>query len=688
MTREEAKDFIRNNAKYYLSPDKVGSGYICPICKSGSGKNGTGITTKDGVHFTCWTGCYTNSDIIDIIGLQYGLTDDRSKFEKAYSLFNIPLEDSSKRATAREGFRLEPEQNQPRIEQNTHTKEKEADYTAFYIEANKNLAKTDYLQKRGISFEVANRFQLGYVENYRVHNKGCWGWNCLIIPTSKSSYQIRNTDPKAEKKDRYKKWGKAHIFNKEAIKTADKPIFITEGEIDALSIIEAGGVAIGLGSTNSVDDFLNYISAIKPKQPLIPALDNDEEKNGKEGEGQKATQKLIKGLQELSLSFYEFDIVGNKKDPNEALTSNREEFIARVQEAYKKQEEKIEAQLEVERELIRRESVFCSFQGFLNHIKAGRVSFIPTGFAELDKLLDGGLYSGLYVVGAISSLGKTTFCLQIADQIAQSGQDVLIFSLEMAKYELMAKSISRLTFKLNDCKKEEAKTTRSILTGSFYKYYKEPELKLIEEANKKYLNNIAEHIYITEGMGNIGVSEIKEKIEQYIRSYKKAPVVLIDYLQILKPLDIRATDKQNTDIAVTALKRLSRDNNIPILAVSSFNRESYTEPVGFTSFKESGAIEYSSDVLLALQYEGMDWQQEDKEKRKARVRELFKENEEKGRAGQAQKIQLKLLKNRNGSKGSCNMYYYPMFNYFTESLDFEQAENEDTEEKENFFSGF
>ena len=702
MTREEAKEYVRNNPRYYLQPDKTGKGYICPICGSGSGKNGTGITTKDGIHFTCWGAgsCFKNADIIDIIGLQYGLTDS-SKFDKAYSIYNIQLEDSSKRATAREDFSPEPEQNQPKTEritqQNLHNSNyttkvtqqaEEPDYSSFYLEANKNLAKTDYLQKRGISFEVANRFQLGYVENYRAHNKLCWGWNCLIIPTSKSSYQIRNTDPKAEHNQRYKKWGKAHLFNIEAIETADKPIFITEGELDALSIIEAGGVAVGLGSKGSYKDFLTYIGLVKPKQPLIPALDHD--KAAKED-----TQKLIKGLQELSLPFYEYDILGENKDPNEALTHNREDFTAKIQEAYRQQEAKLEAQLEAERELIKRESVFYSFQGFLNNINKNTSSCIPTGFAELDNQLDGGLYAGLYVIGAISSLGKTTFCLQIADQIARAGHDVLIFSLEMGKYELMAKSVSRLTFTLNGCKKDEAKTIRGVLTWGTYPYHKEQEKKLFDKAKEEYLNNISENLFITEGLGDIGVVEIREKVEKYMRAYKKAPVVLIDYLQILKPLDMRATDKQNTDIAVSALKRLSRDKNIPILAISSFNRESYTEPVNLTSYKESGAIEYSSDVLIGLQYEGMDWQKddkgkyEDKDKRKGRVKNLFKENDTKGKKGEAVKIELKLLKNRNGSRGGCNMYYYPMFNYFTESLGFEPVEDEDTEEEqEPFFSGF
>ena len=63
----------------------------------------------------------------------------------------------------------------------------------------------------------------------------------------------------------------------------------------------------------------------------------------------------------------------------------------------------------------------------------------PTGFYELDDALCGGLYgSQLICIGAISSLGKTSFCLQIADQMAEAGKDVLIFSLEMSQDELLA----------------------------------------------------------------------------------------------------------------------------------------------------------------------------------------------------------------------------------------------------------
>ena len=77
---------------------------------------------------------------------------------------------------------------------------------------------------------------------------------------------------------------------------------------------------------------------------------------------------------------------------------------------------------------------------------------------------------------------------------------------------------------------------------------------------------------------------------------------------------MRATDKQNTDKAVVERKRVSRYYDVPIFAISSFNHENYTSPVNIVSFKESGAIEYTSDVLMALQFKGMDYIKKDEGK--------------------------------------------------------------------------
>ena len=145
-------------------------------------------------------------------------------------------------------------------------------------------------------------------------------------------------------------------------------------------------------------------------------------------------------------------------------------------------------------------------------------------------------------------------------------------------------------------------------------------------------------------------------------------MVVVDYLQILAPADIRASDKQNTDRNVLELKRLSRDHKIPVIGISSLNRDNYTEPINTAAFKESGAIEYGSDCLIGLQYVGMEYREGEKDQqRHQRIRELMNSNDAAARKGDGIEIEVRLLKNRNGSKGvSDPLLFYPVCNLFRE----------------------
>lgn len=307
-------------------------------------------------------------------------------------------------------------------------------------------------------------------------------------------------------------------------------------------------------------------------------------------------------------------------------------------------------------------------QNFLNGVRDSiNMPSIASGFAELDKVLGGGFYPGLYIMGAISSLGKTTLALQIADNVAQAGNDVIIFSMEMSRNELMAKTLSRLTFiqTVEEGKESKyAKTVRGITEGKRYPFYSDYEKKLIMDAANSY-NEYAGNIFIHEGLGDIGVTELRTTVEAHIARTGKAPFVMIDYLQILAPYDPRSTDKQNTDKAVLELKRLSRDSGIPVLAISSFNRENYSQSVSMVSFKESGAIEYSSDVLIGLQFRKQRdidaWNKDNPKKKKALDHDHEKRKE-------PREIELKILKNRNGATGgSADFDYYAKFNYYQEA---------------------
>lgn len=83
---------------------------------------------------------------------------------------------------------------------------------------------------------------------------------------------------------------------------------------------------------------------------------------------------------------------------------------------------------------------------FLNELESNcKYKARATLFSELDTELNGGLKSGLYIFGAVSRLGKTTLIQQIADNIASQGHKVIIFSLEQSRFELVCKSLSRIT---------------------------------------------------------------------------------------------------------------------------------------------------------------------------------------------------------------------------------------------------
>jgi len=642
--------------------------YICPSCGNGSGEDGDGICTKNGVHYKCFK-CGFYGDYLDILKNQYRTTDEKDIFR----MYNI--------AQLHTG---QPKAHVQRIEQAAQPKgsgqEQAQDHTLLFLQAKKDLhegsAGMRYLESRGISHATASRLGLGYAPAWRHPKRPGDAQDArIIIPTSPGSYLARALVN--GRRDKLKV-GSVEPFNLSVLYGTD-PVFITEAEIDALSIEEVGGQACAIGASSMTGKFLRLIAEKPPTAPLILSLDNDEA-------GQRAQETLKAGLVGLGLSVSEANISGQYKDPNEQLVADRTAFTALVasaqtriyplqankeasvafsgagstvtppqipntpESAYSRAEGHSESALsDAEVLAYKKTSAAHQLTAFMETIAIKQAATaVPTGFPELDAALGGGLYEGLYVIGAISSLGKTTFALQMADQVAASGTDVLVFSLEMSQHELMAKSLSRLTYTNGDAK--NAKTLREIQSGG-----------VSAEILSAYAT-YADKIFIHEGMGNIGTAEISTAVARHIELTGRRPVVIIDYLQILAPnlADARATDKQNVDRAVHALKCLSRDTKTSIIAISSFNRDNYNAPVNLASFKESGAIEYSSDVLIGLQLAGMDTLSQSPDRRADTLRQI---EEKKG--SPTRQIQLKILKNRNGQIGLNTHYdYTPAFNAF------------------------
>ena len=631
---QELKEHIKDYAEGMLTKSRGKNQYVCPFCASGTGVNGTGAFTVYENHFYCFS-CQKNGDIFDLVKQVEGI-DKKQVVQHTAQRYGINIDRKSR---------------------DSHKKEEIADYTAFYRECNSHLQETDY--HRGISLDTLNRFLVGYDAQWK-HPKAPKAPSTprLIIPTSKTSYFARDTrnavDIPKEQQEYTKQKVKSdswHIFNEKAVNNAPV-LYIVEGEIDALSIIDVGGNAVGFGGIGYINFFFKVLdhSKMAKEQKFIIALDNDKA-------GEKAKNTLIDGFCKRGIAFCVYNPSGEHKDSNEALMLNRSEFEKAVLYGMESVDKLIKEY--GERENMEYQQKYCAevlLGGFIDRIAANvNIEAIPTGFKALDDVLDGGLYEGLYCLGAISSLGKTTFALQIADQIAEHGHQVLIFSLEMSQNELIAKSISRNTLKRVIAARGDvrnAKTARGIMSGKKYPLYNQTERELIKNAVGDY-QSISKNIYIREGMGNVGVDTIVEQVKEHIRKGNKPPVVIVDYLQILMPHSEKATDKANIDYTVLSLKRLSRDYKIPVIAISSFNRVSYGNEVSMQAFKESGSIEYSCDVLMGLQLQGVGSSDFDVN--------IAKRQE-------PRKIEAVILKNRNGKTGDMIGYeYYAMFNYFSET---------------------
>lgn len=572
-------------------------------------------------------GCGADYDIFNLIGIEYGLDDFQSQFNKACELYDVKVE---------QNHTIKPKS--VRTSQNKRESEDVKMSTVDYYKAcEAAVHQTNYFKSRGLSDETIRTFSLGYdAQNQRV-----------VIPVSREFYLSRSvTDKRFYNPSNVK----SIIFNLKALQAKNKPVFVVESTFCALSVIQCGGNCIGLNGLNNVNQLIEVIQQHQLTDlKLIVALDNDDA-------GRKASYDLMVKLKEMNIQAIIYNLSDEFKDPNELLVADASRLKANVADAeqeFEKYLDELKKKQEEEVQRIKTEyqatSALGHLQGFINDIATVNTNYIPTGFSELDRTLGGGLFEGLYFIGALSSLGKTTFTLQVADQVAKQGQDVLIISLEMARSELMAKSISRTTALIDF---RNAKTTRGITTAAYYKHYSDEERACINQAISEYAT-YAEHIFITESVGNTTVDEVRRLIDNHVKITGNKPLVVIDYVQILRPLDPRMSDKQAVDYNVMELKRISRDFKIPIIGISSLNRQSYKEKISMTSFKESGAIEYSSDILIGLQLKGAGDPNFDVDEAKAK---------------DEREIELVILKNRNGKTGVKMDYIFTSkFNLFEET---------------------
>ena len=309
---------------------------------------------------------------------------------------------------------------------------------------------------------------------------------------------------------------------------------------------------------------------------------------------------------------------------------------------------------EQKKQLYLNNSTEKQLESFLEGIKdENLVKPIPTGFKLLDETLNGGIKQGLYAIGAISSLGKTTLVHQIADNLAKDGHDVLFFSLEMDRFQMLSKSLSRLSYQIAE---EEGRNTDkfALCHSDIVQAYKlkGKQVEMLNTAVDLYKANYARNIRYEYGAKS--GEEIARVVDNHIKYTEKKPIVIVDFLQYVKGTKQDARMATNENVSI--LKDLVVKHGIPVILISSFNRSSYKTQASMESFKESGEIEYISDVLIGLQLKDC---QGDADGIQTKIDEA--------KAKPIRSVELKLLKQRDGiATKTIDFEYKPRFNYFKE----------------------
>lgn len=550
--------------------------FVCPACGSGNGPRHTAAFRVTGNRWHCFA-CDQGGDVFDLEGILDGTEDKLAQLQAVAEWAG--MDSGLDQAPTRK----EPKQDQAPTDYSAG-RDRESDYLQAMWANIHDPEAVAYVQGRGFTMDEAVAWGLGYDPTKHRLILPWAGSDYYHIDRSTTDQQPKYTKPKTADV------GPQPLYNPAALEAP--AFFVVEGVLDALAVMACGFQAIALGGTGG-RSAVEAMTARRAKGAAIVMLDSDQA-------GTRAAADLRDMLDRAGIMSTTANT--GVKDAAEWLQADRDALTAFLRAEYDKAGQLVDDM---------RESAYNAALARLrvmNPVDVTETIFdltnaappTPTGFSSLDAILGGGLQPGLYVLGAVSSLGKTTFCVQVADQIAATGRGVLFVTIEQSAAEITAKSLSRI---MSACGRSYSTTDVSSPTRR-ESWYQTDHMRFMEACNR-YTSEVAPALRILEGNKQPSVDDVRAVAEVMADYYGQAPVVFLDYLQLLAPQSDRDSDKQATDKNVMALRQMARDLQAPVFVVSSLNRSSYSEGVTMDAWKESGAIEYGADVLLGLQPEGM-----------------------------------------------------------------------------------
>jgi len=207
-----------------------------------------------------------------------------------------------------------------------------------------------------------------------------------------------------------------------------------------------------------------------------------------------------------------------------------------------------------------------------------------TGFRDLDRRLAGLQPANLVVIAARPSMGKTALALNIAENVAERGGTVAVFTLEMSREEVVQRLLSSMA----------GVDSHRLRTGQLT-----PDLwnRVVRETSRLYQMPI----YVDDSP-DLTVTSIRAKCRRLARKQGLA-LVVVDYLQLMQGPGSSETRQQEIADISRSLKNLARELRIPIIAVSQLNRaleqrENKRPRLG--DLRESGAIEQDADIVMFI----------------------------------------------------------------------------------------
>ncbi len=222
---------------------------------------------------------------------------------------------------------------------------------------------------------------------------------------------------------------------------------------------------------------------------------------------------------------------------------------------------------------------------FIRQLNAGQITGLPSGFHDLDDKTGGFDGGDLVILAARPSMGKTALALNMARNCAVDRNGcVAIFSLEMTSRQLV------LRLMMGEALLDLGRLRRGLLT--------EQEMERLLEASRRLENA---RMFIDDS-GTLTVSDIAAKSRRLHQEHQLS-LIIVDYIQLVQTN--RSSDRREQEVAEISrsLKLLSKDLNVPILAISQLNRSPELRPNKrplLADLRESGAIEQDADIVLLI----------------------------------------------------------------------------------------